>query len=523
MELKFVNRCGSESGTMGVGSSVRPSNDTCAARGAKLRSGWLRAGLLAGLCSILGGCGQTSNPMDYLNLRNSFLNPAEVGRFDKANPFGRVQPVTWPILDSLAVDDPPPGAWPDSTRPTAADLLPVHKPYVLGAGDLLTISVFELVVPGQESVQTRQINTQGDITLDFIGQIHAGGMTTRQLRRKIVQKLIQSGQMAAPGPHQPGPQVNVDLTEARRRVFSVIGAANHPGTYNIMSPNFRLLDALALAGDIPQTPGMNYLYIIRRIPKETPRKSRSASASTTSSSSSQSNMLNEIATQLQEGTAPAKNSGNSGTNLMNQALEQSSVSGADRFVYVNGRWVNIGGHPATKTPAHFNFTGTKKPGHVGYPNEVVIRINLKKLLDGNPKYNIVIHSGDVINVPPVKPSVYFVMGNVQRPGVYSMTGQKLTLREAIAAAGNFGPVAIPRRCELIRRIGKDQEMTIQVNMQAIFSGDEPDIFLKPYDTLNVGTDFFATPLAVIRNGFSSSYGFGFTYDRNYYIQPTIIQ
>jgi hypothetical protein len=60
-------------------------------------------------------------------------------------------------------------------------------------------------------------------------------------------------------------------------------------------------------------------------------------------------------------------------------------------------------------------------------------------------------------------------------------------------------------------------------MQAIFSGQEPDIFLKPYDTLNVGTDFFAAPLAIIRNGLSASYGFGFTYDRNYYIQPTIIQ
>ncbi len=530
MTLNIADRNGSDSLNNATTGGSHLARGNCGTRSNRIRKEWIKAGLmvsmtvvlLAGLLVGAGGC-QTTNPLDYLNLGNSFLNPAEVGRFDKANPFGRVQPVTWPILDSLAVNDPPAGAWADSTPPTPADLLPVHKPYVLGAGDVLSISVFELVVPGQESVQTRQINTQGDITLDFVGQIHAAGMTTRQLRREIVHKLIQSGQMAAPGPHQPGPQVNVDLTEARRRVFSVIGAANHPGTYNIMSPDFRLLDALALAGDVPQTPGMDYLYIIRRVQKESP-KTASTATSTGSQTGGQSNMLNEIANQLQRGKTPTNANHASENNLMNQAMEETGTATSGRFVYVNGQWVRIGGAAATTTaPAHFNFNAKKNSASSGYPGEVIIRINLKKLMAGDPRYNVVIHSGDVINVPPLKPSVYFVMGNVGRPGVYSMTGQKLTLEQAVAAAGNFGPLAIPRRCELIRRIGHNQETTIQVNMQAIFSGQEPDIFLKPYDTLNVGTDFFATPLAIIRNGFSASYGFGFTYDRNYYIQPTIIQ
>ena len=521
MTLNIADGNGSDSLNNAACGASHRAKSNCGTRGKRIGKGWIKAGLMAGLMVGLGGC-QTTSPLDYLNLGNSFLNPAEVGRFDKDHPFGRVQPVTWPILDSLAVNDPPAGAWANSTPPTPADLLPVHKPYVLGAGDVLSISVFELVVPGQESVQTRQINTQGNITLDFVGEIHAAGMTTRQLRREIVHKLIQSGQMAAPGPHQPGPQVNVDLTEARRRVFSVIGAANHPGTYNIMSPDFRLLDALALAGDVPQTPGMDYLYIIRRVEKETP-KTAAAATSSSAHSGGQSNMLNQIANQLQNGKKPANHNNASEKALMNQAVEQTGGATSGRFVYVNGQWVRIGGTGATTKAASYNFNAHKKSASSGYAGEVIIRINLKKLMAGDPRYNIVVHSGDVINVPPLKPSVYFVMGNVGRPGVYSMTGQKLTLEQAVAAAGNFGPLAIPRRCELIRRIGRNQETTIQVNMQAIFSGQEPDIFLKPYDTLNVGTDFFAAPLAIIRNGLSASYGFGFTYDRNYYIQPTIIQ
>ena len=186
--------------------------------------------LLAVVAAGLSGCNSMTNPINYLNLRNSFLDPSQVGRFDMAHPGGRVQPVTWPILDSLAVNDPPALPWKGSVRPTVADLTVSHKPYKLGPGDVVTVSVFELVVPGQESVQTRQVNTQGEITLDFVGSLKVKGLTVRQVQNRIVQKLIESGQMSAPGPHQPGPQVNVDLTEARGRVFSILGGTGHPGT-----------------------------------------------------------------------------------------------------------------------------------------------------------------------------------------------------------------------------------------------------------------------------------------------------
>jgi polysaccharide export outer membrane protein len=35
------------------------------------------------------------------------------------------------------------------------------------------------------------------------------------------------------------------------------------------------------------------------------------------------------------------------------------------------------------------------------------------------------------------------------------------------------------------------------------------------DVINVGTSFWATPLAVVRGGFRTSYGFGFLLDRNF--------
>jgi len=39
--------------------------------------------------------------------------------------------------------------------------------------------------------------------------------------------------------------------------------------------------------------------------------------------------------------------------------------------------------------------------------------------------------------------------------------------------------------------------------------------LKPNDIVNIGSSGISTPLAVIRNGFRASYGFGFVLDRNF--------
>jgi hypothetical protein len=52
-------------------------------------------------------------------------------------------------------------------------------------------------------------------------------------------------------------------------------------------------------------------------------------------------------------------------------------------------------------------------------------------------------------------------------------------------------------------------------MRAIREGTNPDIALKANDVINVGTNFWALPMAIIRNGFRFTYGFGFLADRNF--------
>jgi protein involved in polysaccharide export with SLBB domain len=156
------------------------------------------------------------------------------------------------------------------------------------------------------------------------------------------------------------------------------------------------------------------------------------------------------------------------------------------------------------------------PGAEQLVTQRVIEVPVGPLLAGSAQFNIIIRPGDVIRVPAPAEGLVYLAGEVQRPGPYNLPqAGRLTLMRAINAAGGLNNQAIPERVDLIRMVGPDRQAMIRLNLRAIFEGTQPDVFLKSDDMINVGTNFFAFPLAVIRNGFRASYGFGFILDRNF--------
>ena len=107
------------------------------------------------------------------------------------------------------------------------------------------------------------------------------------------------------------------------------------------------------------------------------------------------------------------------------------------------------------------------------------------------------------------------MGNVVRQGYIPITGRPLTLKMAIAAAGGLGPLAWPKRVEVVRRIGRKKEEIVMVDLDMIASGEHPDFFIKPNDLINVGTHATSRWRAILRNAFRATWGVGFIYDRNF--------
>ena len=150
----------------------------------------------------------------------------------------------------------------------------------------------------------------------------------------------------------------------------------------------------------------------------------------------------------------------------------------------------------------------------------IIAVNYEMLTQGNERLNIVIQADDKIMVPFLKIGIYYVQGEVSRPGAYGLTGREITVKQALTEAGNMGPLAWPQNAMLIRRIGDRQEQMIPLDIEAIFKGEENDFFLKPDDVICIGTDVRSIFYAVLRNAFRMTYGFGFIYDRNF-SQPLI--
>ncbi|MDQ3439946.1 MAG: hypothetical protein M3478_06300, partial [Planctomycetota bacterium] len=144
-----------------------------------------------------------------------------------------------------------------------------------------------------------------------------------------------------------------------------------------------------------------------------------------------------------------------------------------------------------------------------------IRVPFDRLRNGEMRYNIVVRPQDMIIIPEPRVQTYYMGGHVGAPGAYQMVpGNRMTLMEAIISARMLDGVAIPERTDIIRRNG-DEKTWVRVNLNKIFAGQQPDLYLKENDNILVGTNPVAPFLAAFRNAFRVTYGFGFLYDRNF--------
>jgi polysaccharide export outer membrane protein len=471
----------------------------------------------------------------------SFINPGEVGRWDK-------DPLPVPILDTLDVGiEETDSQFLDAKDPAPEDLVASAEDYVIGRSDLLTISITDLVAPGIESVRQTRVSESGRISLPIIGQVDAVGKTEAQLEAEIAEEyrdaqVIQNA------------QVTVVITELQSRTFSVRGGVSQPGRYAIVNSDFRLLDALVMARDV-NDPLQEYIYVVRRTDLSEPQKAgekapggEDTGEDILAPQSKSGQGANWVAL-LQAGGEPApaetpaaepaaETTPAAETPAAEPAAETTPAAetpaepapGEGRYIIIDGKPVLMEGGEVTEPPAAettetpetpaattpetgetgFEF---KDPGYLGQNR--VIRIPYQALNNGDLKYNIVIRPYDMIVVPNPVIGEYYVGGHVGRVGVYSLTGRKITLKQAIISAGMLDGIAIPQRTEVIRRIGDDKEIFVRVNLDKIFDGQQPDLYLKPNDIVNVGTNFFAPFIASARNAFRMTYGFGFLYDRNF--------
>jgi len=507
---------------------------------------------IAFVCIIimcLSGCG------------NRFFDPGQIGRF-------RPVPSVNVILDSLGVADEEPSVWVGAEEPRPVDVMVIETDYVFKAGDIVRVSIFELLQEGAPFINDYIVTETGKISIPEVGVIEAAGLTESQLEDEIRQILSPS--------ILKEPSLVVTLLKSEKRTFAIWGdGVAKPSRYEIPRYDFRLTDAIATAGGIAQF-NVSYIFISRSVtgeeviaepvgpetvkppkPKElietrqemleiiAPRAKGRTSENKLVVASSEMVTGKELAElALPEAFEPFGNELLSETSP--ESLLESSAEPISRetinspinpdetsrieWIFQDGKWLPI----QVGRPRPVEAKPKVAPGKVTEPlreqlpeefgweqigtggiQRRVIKIPTDRLLSGEPRYNIVVKSGDSIHVPVDIIGEFCIMGNVNAQGYIHLVGRPMTLKMAIAAAGGLGPLAWPKRCEVIRRIGKDKEEIVMVDLDKIARGEQPDFFIRPNDLINVGTHPTSRWRAVLRNAFRATYGFGFVYDRNF--------
>lgn len=536
------------------------------------------------------------------------IDPQRTGYF-------QTTPTAIPILTRIDVIEQAADTSIVYTQPSSEDLIPNQLEYKLAPGDVIRVSIPQLISADQTDISTRVIDQSGRISLPIIGQMPAAGLTVEQVEEDVKKRL--AGIIT-------NPKAFISVEEARAYQFRVLGSVEQPGLFALNKPDLRVLDALALArGAAPTT---TRVLITRAkatsaqyensftggaapastpadtaagtVPATAPVESGKPAVPTTPPDSAIDDLINALPgsapvapAAAPSGAEPPQPSAGSpsdapaGTEtpaatpapepspaaepkparmgmLGSSARQEPPVDidslepakakdvGAaaaavpeegDRFVFdpATQAWVKMGRggevqSAATPAPADSSAAATAvtdatpglKTGEAARArtkNQAkkafesrVIEIDYNQLVRGAANLNVIIRPDDMLYCDTGDVGVVYIDGLIARPGVYNLpTSGKLTLSRLVAAAGGLGELAIPQRVDLVRRIGTDKEACIRVNLAAIRNRSEPDIFLRPDDHINIGTNFWATPLAVIRNGFRMTYGFGFLVDRNW--------
>lgn len=125
------------------------------------------------------------------------------------------------------------------------------RSYKIGPGDIIALTI---IAGGIQQAKTELVvSGQGEVTIPFVGNVKASGLTLKNLEKRIFVPLEQN--------YFVDPQVNIQMKEYHSLSFTISGAINKPGMYELdFHPS--LLDLIAKAGGVVKERG-NIAYVLR--------------------------------------------------------------------------------------------------------------------------------------------------------------------------------------------------------------------------------------------------------------------
>lgn len=126
------------------------------------------------------------------------------------------------------------------------------KPYVIGPLDVLVVKVWNQ--PNLSGAVN--VGPDGMISLQLIGEIKADGLTAKQLRDVITQKLKECCV------NNPEGEVDVQVAKNNSKRYYVYGGVGRPGEYPL-DRDTTIMDALSLVGDFKEFANKKKIRILR--------------------------------------------------------------------------------------------------------------------------------------------------------------------------------------------------------------------------------------------------------------------
>jgi len=131
----------------------------------------------------------------------------------------------------------------------AASENPIGKPYLIGVGDVVRLSVWK-----SEDLSTDAlVRPDGTITMPVVGELRAAGRTAAELQQEAAARVATIVRDST---------VTVSVTEVNSYRFTVAGSVERPGLYTSRS-YVNVAQALALAGGPNRYASTDHIVLVR--------------------------------------------------------------------------------------------------------------------------------------------------------------------------------------------------------------------------------------------------------------------
>jgi len=320
--------------------------------------------------------------------------------------------------------------------------------YVIGNGDLLDISVFD--VP--ELTRELRVSQTGTIGIPLVPvRLRVAGLTELQAEQKIAEVLEANGLVSHP-------EVGVIVKEHKSRPITIVGAVAHPMVYEA-DRNVTLLEALAEAGGV--SGDASDMVIISRAHSAT---------------------FVEVTSLAPAAENPAPGSGEppeidpSAGATSAPEIKKSAAPGAAVFPAPAPMSQSAAAPPAEGNP----------PAAQNSASASLITVNLNELLEtGDLRNNIILQGGDVVTVPHA--GIVYVLGAVNRPGGFVISNERtqFTTLKVLSLAGGLTKIAKQDRAVIIRKDKQGKQTETEVDLKKVLNRESEDLQLRASDILYV--------------------------------------